>query len=95
MLQGSKLSLNVPFIRVGSCSIIVIHDLRSLIRYSMISLSSIRILPRAGYNILSMQLMSVDLPAPVLPTIPTLSPAEILILTFLITKGNYYRYLAE
>lgn len=55
----------------------------------IISLPSIIIYPDAGYNILNIQFINVDFPAPVRPTMPTLSPAEILKLAFLITRGNY------
>jgi hypothetical protein len=91
MLVGSKLSLNVPFIRVGYCSIIVMQDLRSFKLYSKISLPSIKMDPSAGYKILRIHPIKVDLPAPVRPTIPTLSPESIRMLMFLMTNGRSSR----
>lgn len=63
--------------RVGSCSIIVMHDRKSFMLYSNMFLLSICISPCAGSNIRNRQLINVDLPAPVRPTIPTLSPGYI------------------
>lgn len=85
---GSRLSLKVPFINVGSCSIMVMHDLKSFTLYYLIYLSSMSILPSAGSKMRKRQLINVDFPAPVLPTSPTLCPFSIFKLTLLITKGR-------
>lgn len=94
-LAGSRLSLNDPFIKVGSCSIIVIQDRRSFKGYYLISFWSIKILPSAASKILSKQLIRVDFPAPVRPTIPTFSPCLMLRVIPLITSGSPYLYLAQ
>jgi len=52
-------------------------------------------LPSAGSKILSKQLIKVDLPAPVLPTIPTFSAFSILNEIPLITSGSPSLYRAE
>jgi hypothetical protein len=39
--------------------------------------------------------MIEDLPAPVLPTIPTFYPGKILKETFFNTKGKFYLYLID
>ena len=80
---------------VGSWSIIVRLDLKSFKWYSSMPFPSNRMLPSAGSMILSKQLRRVDLPAPVLPTIPTFSPSLILRLIFLRMMGRSLRYLAE
>jgi len=56
---------------------------------------SIYRLPWAGSMILRRHVNKVDLPAPVLPTIPTFSPCLMSILTFFKTKGRSFLYLAE
>jgi hypothetical protein len=69
--------------------------LRFFILYDNIFLLSIKIYPDDGYKIRNKQFINVDFPAPVRPTIPTLSPFYILILIFLITKGNPSLYLEQ
>lgn len=56
---------------------------------------SITIWPYTGSNILNRQLINVDLPAPVLPTMPALCPFYIFRVILLITKGSPSRYLVE
>ena len=54
-----------------TCGIIVIRDLRSLNPIVAISIPSIKIAPRADSIIRNNANVNDDLPAPVLPTIPT------------------------
>lgn len=57
------------------------------------SLPSINIFPEEHSKILSKQLMIVDLPAPVRPTMPILSPLFIFRFNPLRTNGNSALYL--
>ena len=71
--KGSKFSLRVPSIKVGSCGIIVIILLNKDKPTFDISTSSIKIFPLVASIILNKQRHKVLFPLPVLPTIQILS----------------------
>lgn len=92
-LNGSRLNLSEPLNRVGSCDITVTFLLsiwRSILR---ISIPSISIFPPQSSTILERERQIVDLPAPVLPTTPTLVPGLTTKLRFLRTISVLGLYL--
>jgi hypothetical protein len=68
------LYLRDPLNSVGSCGITVILDLKVDKLTSLIFTPSISILPDSSSIIRDKVKASVDFPAPVLPTTPTLEP---------------------
>lgn len=79
MLWGSKLNLNVPVNNIGSYGIIVTFSLKLCNPTLEISIPSKIIFPNSllgsfdNSKILIKPKVMVDLPLPVLPTIPTFS----------------------
>ena len=71
---GSKFILSVPFKRVGSCGMMVTIERRVDKSMFAISIPLISIFPLSSSTILVKAFAKVDFPAPVRPTMPTLSP---------------------
>lgn len=82
------LSLIVPANSVGSYIIIVIDSLNYLNEIVEISYPSINNFPFIASRILKIVNVIVDLPAPVLPTIPTFSLGFIVALIFFKANGS-------
>mmetsp|Transcript_37012 Transcript_37012/g.36614 ORF Transcript_37012/g.36614 Transcript_37012/m.36614 type:complete len:227 (-) Transcript_37012:3136-3816(-) len=95
LFSGSRLNFKVFLNRTGSCGIMVILSLRSANPTLEMSTPSISIDPLSASMILQRAKHKVLLPAPVLPTIPTFSPALMLRLIFLRTTSVSSRYLRE
>ena len=93
VLEGSKLYLNVPANRTGSYGITVSLSLRYSSERDEISTSSMTILPFSSSIIRAIARPNVDLPAPVLPTIPTFFPASISKEIPCNTRSVFYLYL--
>lgn len=88
--NGSRLLLMVPMNRIGSWGTMLILDLRSARDILVISTPSMRIDPAYGSKTLNSDNAREDFPAPVLPTMPTLSPGEITRLMFLRTSSRSF-----
>uniref|UniRef100_A0A7C9EIF7 Uncharacterized protein n=1 Tax=Opuntia streptacantha TaxID=393608 RepID=A0A7C9EIF7_OPUST len=72
--SGSKLLRTVPSNMVGSCGIMLNLDRRSCSPIEEMLMPSMVICPAAGSIIRNSACMRVDLPLPVLPTIPVFFP---------------------
>ncbi|KAH3687467.1 hypothetical protein WICPIJ_001577 [Wickerhamomyces pijperi] len=70
-------------------------DLKSVSPNLEVLMLSISMWPSTGSIILKMAKASDDFPAPVLPTIPTFSPALMSKLMSFKTKSKFSRYLVE
>ena len=82
----------MPFKRVGSCGIIVTRSRNVSSGTRDMSMPSIRITPLSVSKRRLRAIETVDLPAPVLPTMPTLSPPLTKKLSPLITCSVVGRY---
>ena len=94
LLSGSMLNLRVPVNSVGSCGMMVTFLLSYSSEISLMFSPSISIEPPQISTILVKARLRVDFPAPVLPTIPTFSPAPILTESPLSTSSVFGLYLS-
>jgi hypothetical protein len=86
--RGSRFYRRVPSIRTGYCAISVMLERRSRSDSSAVLFLSTKTAPAAASTSLRIDPTIVDLPAPVLPTIPIFSPAFTLKLSSLSTDGS-------
>jgi len=93
--SGSRLYLKLPLNSVGSYGTIVIFCLRSFKSTLLMSTPSISIEPLSSSSRRDTVCDIVDLPAPVLPTIPTFMPCETTNDTPFNTSSVLARYLSD
>ena len=91
--DGSRLKRKLPRKSTGSWGMTVSLSLKNSRDMDEISIPSTRILPYSTSIILAIASPIVDLPAPVLPTMPTLAPASTLNETPFNTKSVFSLYL--
>ena len=91
-LNGSRLSRTFPLNRIGSCGMHVTRDRRSFSVMFCTSTPSSVMLPPHGSTSRQSATMSVDLPEPVRPQMPTFSPARTSKETPRSTSGRPGRY---
>ena len=91
--RGSRLLLTVPSNIVGSCGMMLSLDLRSCSPMVQMSTQSTSIWPIVGSTIRKRACIRVDLPLPVLPTIPVfMAPGKVTVRPFR-TNGRCGAYL--
>mmetsp|Transcript_34016 Transcript_34016/g.109913 ORF Transcript_34016/g.109913 Transcript_34016/m.109913 type:complete len:243 (-) Transcript_34016:1858-2586(-) len=90
--NGHKLCETVPSCSTGSCGMMVIARRSALRPSKPVGCPSIRIEPEAGSTSRKSASTSVDLPAPVRPTMPTLEPASTVAVRLVSASGSPGRY---